>query len=89
MRYQPTRILYLLVLIYTEPSVESVHYLLLSGLPDTITADGVEGYLSNSFEVNNVVLLGSRTARAEVVDNNESKNVECILIHITVLISIC
>ncbi|XP_003388008.1 PREDICTED: poly [ADP-ribose] polymerase 14-like [Amphimedon queenslandica] len=56
-----------------EPPVESVHYLLLSGLPDTITADGVELFLSNSFdEVNNVELLESGTARAEVVDDNES-----------------
>ena len=58
---------------YTEPSVESVHYLLLSGLLDGITTDNVEGYLSSSFEVNDVVLLGSGTARAEVVDDNERK----------------
>ncbi|XP_019855316.1 PREDICTED: uncharacterized protein LOC100631792 isoform X2 [Amphimedon queenslandica] len=55
-----------------EPPGESVHYLLLSGLPDGITADAVEGYLSNLFdEVNDVVLLGNGSAHAEVVDDNE------------------
>ena len=61
-------------IIYVELSVESVHYLLLSELPDGITADKVEGYLSNSFdEVNNVALLDNGTAHAEIVDNIESK----------------
>uniref|UniRef100_A0A1X7TFN7 Uncharacterized protein n=1 Tax=Amphimedon queenslandica TaxID=400682 RepID=A0A1X7TFN7_AMPQE len=55
-----------------EPPAESAHYLLLLGLPDTITADGVELYLSNSLDkVNDVVLLGNGTARAEVADDNE------------------
>lgn len=58
----------------SEPPVESVHYLLLSGLPDGTTADAVKAYLSNVFdEVNNVVLLSVGTARAEVTDDDESK----------------
>lgn len=65
---------------YTEPSVESVRYLLLSGLPDTVTADNVEAYLSNSFDkVNDVVLLGNGTARAEVADDNESEIIIIII----------
>uniref|UniRef100_A0A1X7UHJ5 Poly [ADP-ribose] polymerase n=1 Tax=Amphimedon queenslandica TaxID=400682 RepID=A0A1X7UHJ5_AMPQE len=69
---QQKKSLHMVVMI--EPPVESVHYLLLSGLPDTmITADGVEIFLSNSFdEVNNVEILESGTARAEVVKENES-----------------
>ena len=56
--------------------------MLLSGLPDGTTVDDVEGYLSNAFdEVNNVVLLDTGTAHAEVIDDNESKKFENIFTH--------
>ena len=50
--------------------------MLLSGLIDGTTADGVETYLSVLFDddkVNSVVMLGGGTARAEVIADNESK----------------
>ena len=57
---------------HIEPPVESVHYLLLSGLPDGTTADGLEGYLSSSFDqVNSVAILDAGTARAEVIGDIE------------------
>ena len=65
----------MLIIPFLEPG-ESLHYLLLSGLIDGTTADGVETYLSVLFDddkVNSVVMLGGGTARAEVIADNESK----------------